>query len=176
MINREYVDAMETSKTEGMQYVLQKGLDIIRCVYGESLLMFLKDGYHVLLCFNNGVSEGKWKSEDHSFIGFISKIVGYDVSCDSLYVNTQEYFIGERSDCIYMYLDILKEGKYESIYITEKNTLSPDFKDGQEKARKIMFALQSFNIRQDTAFLMRELERTYGTNHRTKKGNKENGQ
>lgn len=163
MINREYVDAMKKSKTEENQYVLAKGLDIIRCGYGETLLRFLKGGYHVLHCFNNGVNEGKWKSEDNSFMGVVSKIVGIDVSCDILYVNTQEYFIGESSDCIYMYLDIWKNGKSKSFYVTEKNTLSPNFKYGQEKAREIMSAVCVFRINQDTDCLIRELERTYGS-------------
>jgi len=165
MLDVLYAHALDMSKEQSeVKYVLFNSLHIVYVYDKSELLAFLKDGYNILACFNNGVEESTWNVTDTPVVPGICKILKHDILSKkptSVIVNEQKFYDDDYElNCRYMYIDIFySDGTSETFHVTEKNTQSPLFPEGQRKAEDIHGYIMHFNIKQDKESIIKLLER-----------------
>lgn len=92
-----YIDAIEASRTGNTQYVLNKGLDIVRVYDKKALYSLLKEGYEIRGIYHNGVGEYDYTIASIKEIGIIKDFLSsaLDINFgpfDIVSIRFQEFF------------------------------------------------------------------------------------
>ena len=169
MLMPVYQNAINASKTGDTQYVIERSLDIFCTGNKNSALRYLSDGWDLKAVCNNGVLECTWRlnamivaaAKNYDVYLRIAQLLGLPKDKCMIRINTQEFYdyAGE-PEAVYMYLDVwkLNDPKPQTIWITPKDTKSPDFVAGQEKAKAILDILLVYGVKQDKEPVIRDLQ------------------
>lgn len=92
-----YIDAIEASRTGNTQYVLSKGLDIVRVYDKKALYSLLKEGYEIRGIYHNGVGEYDYTIASSNEISIIKDFLSsaLDINFgpfDKVSIRFQEFF------------------------------------------------------------------------------------
>ena len=92
-----YIDAIEASRTGNTQYVLNKGLDIVRVYDKKALYSLLKEGYEIKGIYHNGIGEYDYTIASSKEIGIIKDFLSsaLDINFgpfDIVSISFQEFF------------------------------------------------------------------------------------
>lgn len=154
-----YVDAIQKSRVEDIQYVLSKSLDIA-CVSDEKkLLEYLKDGWEIAGKYNNGTCYEDYKTTDEREIqcikNFIEKeLLGFEIkSASTVTVSFQEFFApitcqSEEVRCFVTFYNTI-DGKLEH----------EDFRFYGDNAKRVKDIVFNLNMKQDKATVIDLIEK-----------------
>lgn len=154
-----YIDAIEESKVADIQYVLSKGLDMI-CVSDEKrLLEYLKDGWEIIVKYNNGVGYYDYKTTDKKQIAIVKGVIekelfGFEIkSASTVTISFQEFY-----EPITYKLEEIRA------FVTFFNTVDgkleyEDFRFFEDKAKRIKDLIFNLNMKQNKAKVIDLIEK-----------------
>jgi len=87
-----FVNAIEKSKHGQTQYVLQKGLEYVTCIYGLDLLKYLKEEWTIAGIFHNGIEEANYVIEDKQNVSAIKRFLNLFNDAPILIIGIQTHF------------------------------------------------------------------------------------
>lgn len=149
-----HIDAISASRMGQTQYVLSKGLDIVRIFDKNSLLEHFKSGWEIEAAYHNGVGDDNYKISSDKPMEIIKNFIesehnGLCLKMPTIItVSFQEYFeaVTCKSEKLIAYVNLFNStnGKLEH----------ENFRFEDEKAMKLKDIITFLSIRQDKTRLI----------------------
>lgn len=164
----------DSRRSEKLQFVIERGLDIFRTDNIQKALYFLCGGWNIKAVCDSGVIKSQWSlnltSEDfvRKYPASIQIVDLLELLPDEencyITIKTHEHFSHlDNPEQLFMWVELRDtlHSKARHIQITPENAEenSVQFRAGQEKARKIFEVLTVYGFKQDKDALIRFLQK-----------------